>query len=137
MLPAVPSAKIRHEATLASPADSIENKRLLLVEDQAALATSLQALLAYLKLQTRWVVSGEEAIELLKTDSNFDFVLSDVHMPGIVDGVALARWIHAERPGVKVLLMSGYHDVPFEELEIPVLPKPFTLRQLASFLSEN
>ncbi len=45
-------------------------------------------------LATAWTLA------LLAAGTAIDFVLSDIEMPGGVDGVGLARWITAHRPGL-------------------------------------
>lgn len=78
---------------------------------------------------------GTEALEALTSASSpFDVLVSDVHMPGL-DGIALARQAIESKPGLKLLLMSGFA----EELErakalaspnLAVIMKPFTLEQV-------
>jgi CheY-like chemotaxis protein len=67
---------------------------------------------------------GEEALHLSrKFPGTIHGVLSDVKMP-IMDGVELRERILVERPGIAVLLMSGYVDVP-PPSNVPFLAKPF------------
>ena len=54
-------------------------------------------------------------------------LLSDVKMPNL-DGLELRKTILTERPGIKILLMSGYTESPVEN--IPALAKPFELSVL-------
>lgn len=78
---------------------------------------------------------GVEALETLTSGAaTFDVLVSDVHMPGL-DGIALARHAIDAKPGLKLLLMSGFA----EELEraqalkstgLGVIMKPFTLEQI-------
>lgn len=77
---------------------------------------------------------GAEALATLAAQDGFDVLVSDVHMPGL-DGIALARRAIESRPGLKLLLMSGFA----EELEraqalaspnLGVIMKPFTLEQV-------
>ena len=66
---------------------------------------------------------GKEALEMSrKFPGTIHGVLSDVKIPK-VDGLELAATILVERPGIKVLLMSGYVDAPAEN--VPFLQKPF------------
>ena len=131
----------RHEARAAtrSPSpppisDSYKGKRLLLVEDHPNVAKSIMILLRQLSLEVVWSASGDEAAALLRQDSGFDFVLSDIRMPGQLDGVQLARWIGSTYPQLPVVLMSGYSDVAVEGLSVPFLQKPFKPDELKDIL---
>jgi two-component system cell cycle sensor histidine kinase/response regulator CckA len=80
--------------------------------------------------------SGENALEVLQESEDVDVLVTDVVMPGM-DGVTLARLVRADRPRIQVVLMSGYsEDVALGEFSgedgIHFLPKPFSLKQLAS-----
>jgi two-component system cell cycle sensor histidine kinase/response regulator CckA len=67
---------------------------------------------------------GEEALHVSREFSGtIHVVLSDVMMPTI-DGLQLRERILTERPGIKVLLMSGCVDGP-PPSNVPFLAKPF------------
>ena len=72
--------------------------------------------------------SGRAALKLLET-LQVDLLISDQRMPGMT-GVELARHLEAERPGIPILLMSGYAQQALGSggtLEgRPFLPKPFS-----------
>jgi len=51
---------------------------------------------------------GQDALIALESNSNIDLVLSDVVLPGAVDGPTLARLIADRYPNVRVLLISGF-----------------------------
>ena len=53
---------------------------------------------------------ADEAREVLDSGATIDLVFSDVRMPGQMDGIALARWMRQHRPGILVILASGYVD---------------------------
>jgi CheY-like chemotaxis protein len=81
---------------------------ILVVEDEALIRLMLaEALLdeGYRVLEAEHAAA---ALEQLERESAIDLVISDVRMPGEMDGVALARWIRRNRPGLKVVLTSGY-----------------------------
>lgn len=48
-----------------------------------------------------------EAIAILNGGAPVRLIFSDVQMPGELDGFGLARWVHANRPGLPVILASG------------------------------
>jgi PAS domain S-box-containing protein len=113
------------------------HESVLIVEDDEALrdltVDTLEGL-GYRVLEAR---DGEEAQQLLlHGEQQIDLVLSDVGMPRM-DGASLANWVAAERPGVKVLLVSGYAtDQRLNNIDVAAdyrfLPKPFTRKQLAA-----
>jgi CheY-like chemotaxis protein len=79
--------------------------------------------------------NGEEAIRIVEAGRSVQLVLSDVHMPGArIDGLDLARWLHKNRPGLKVILASRVikaleaADAHFHEG--PLLQKPFKPEEL-------
>lgn len=51
--------------------------------------------------------TADEAMELLQTPMLIDLVLTDIEMPGKLDGLGLADYIRRERPTIKVAAMSG------------------------------
>jgi two-component system CheB/CheR fusion protein len=79
--------------------------------------------------------SGPEAIDLLANDDAVQLVLSDIAMPGGMSGYDLAGWVRETKPGIKVLLSSGYDRGGIggreRDSEIVVLSKPYTREQLA------
>jgi CheY-like chemotaxis protein len=78
--------------------------------------------------------SGIEALDRLTFDAVPDLVVTDQLMPGMT-GLELIRRIEADRPGLPVLLVSGYADMaPASAPHVLFLPKPFTERELAKAL---
>jgi CheY-like chemotaxis protein len=76
------------------------------------------------------VADADEALESLRTRA-VDLVVSDVSMPGSVDGWALAGRLAEERPDVGVLLTSGDPAAARATPDGPeLLPKPFTVAAL-------
>jgi CheY-like chemotaxis protein len=62
-------------------------------------------------------------------------MFSDVMMPGGMNGLDLAREARRRRPGMPILLTSGYADAAIRDAEaqgVPLLPKPYHLQTLAA-----
>jgi two-component system cell cycle sensor histidine kinase/response regulator CckA len=77
---------------------------------------------------------GEEALSLSRQfPGPIHALLSDVKMPNL-DGLELRKMILTERPGIKVLLISGYTERPVEN--IPILWKPFVAGVLTKRMRE-
>ncbi|MDD4617389.1 MAG: ATP-binding protein, partial [Alphaproteobacteria bacterium] len=109
---------------------------ILLVEDEDAVRVfSSRALRnkGYHILEAR---SGEEALEVLKTEGDkVDLIVSDVVMPQM-DGPTLYKHVREKLSEVKFIFVSGYTEDRLREQfhsgeTIYFLPKPFTLKQLA------
>jgi signal transduction histidine kinase len=102
-------------------------KCILLVEDVPQLRDILSAQLERAGYRVLGAADGLAALALIEHES-VDLVLSDMVMPQL-GGALLADHIHARHPGVRCLLMTGYHaeDMPSHE---PVLRKPFTTDEL-------
>ncbi|HVH75878.1 MAG TPA: PAS domain-containing protein [Stellaceae bacterium] len=85
--------------------------------------------------------SGEAALELIREGSEkIDLLVTDVVMPRI-DGPGLIREVRELYPGMKVIFISGYAEDSFRQRldadsELHFLPKPFSLKQLASKVKE-
>jgi CheY-like chemotaxis protein len=117
----------------ADPAQSLA----LLVEDDAEVRKVVRRALLDLGFAVLEAENGAEALQMLECAPRIELLLSDVVMPGGVDGREVARQALAH--GVpRVALMSGY--VPGDSGapgEVPMLGKPFTKRQLADFLQRQ
>ena len=86
--------------------------------------------------------NGVEAIEVLnKRDGKVDLVVSDVVMPEM-DGPTLAKRLRESNPSIKIIFVSGYAEEAFRK-NLPegeafhFLPKPFSLKQLATMVKET
>ena len=71
---------------------------------------------------------GEEALQMVRRHAgHIDLVITDVVMARL-GGLELARRVAGERPGLPILLMSGYNteEMPADDPTIGFLQKPFT-----------
>jgi len=81
---------------------------LLVVEDEKLILNSLKTMLTGAGYKVRTASSGDQAWKLLSQNTNVDVVLSDVVMPGKLQGADLARNIQRAKLQLPVILMSGY-----------------------------
>jgi signal transduction histidine kinase/CheY-like chemotaxis protein len=112
---------------------------ILAVEDDSSLLELVVSGLEELGYRVVTATNAAEAMAVLRADMEIDVLFSDVIMPGGMNGAQLAVEARRIRPGLKVLLTSGYtaealvqeHGLP-QDLE--VLDKPYRYEDLASKL---
>ncbi len=116
-----------------------QGQRLLVVEDDDAVRLLVVEELHSLGYATIDAANGRDALGLLE-HAEVDMILSDVVLPGGMNGTELAAGVLALRPGLPVLFMSGYTEnaiIHNGRLDpgVNLLEKPFSRRQLAQAVS--
>lgn len=86
-----------------------ETCRLLIVEDDPALAALLEEYLSESDYQVRVINDGDSAIELLSRE-HFDLVLSDIMLPG-ASGMSILKRAGGDFARTIVVLMTGYSGI--------------------------
>jgi PAS domain S-box-containing protein len=112
---------------------------VLLVEDDPQVGELAQAMLEELGHAVRRADAAAPALEVLRSDARIDLVLTDLIMPGDQSGVELAREAVTLRPGLPVILSSGYTGETLSAAEAapwPLLRKPYGADQLARAIAE-
>jgi PAS domain S-box-containing protein len=107
---------------------------VLLVEDNPEVASASTSLLEQLGYNVRWVSDASAALTEIEKDG-IDAVFSDIVMSGKMDGVHLAKTIRAKRPGMPILLATGY-SASATDVEFPILRKPYQLHELSRELEK-
>ena len=133
------SAPITVESNIvASPHGG--GQRILLVEDDAQVRPAVREVLESLRYDVVAVANALEALEVLDASERFDVVLTDVVLPGGIDGVELVARIRGIDASQPVLFMSGYpdHAASLQQhlgAEDILLAKPFRRSQIAQVLN--
>ena len=115
----------------AMPAGGRE--KILLVEDDADVRMVARDVLEGSGYQIWEASNGLEALNIWKDNApQVDMLLTDIIMPGGLNGRELADRLRKERPRLKVILMSGYSHERLGKTQSPshILTKPFSLEQL-------
>jgi len=111
-----------------APADtaqqSVQDATVLLVEDDEALGDVTHDLLIAQGARVLRARTAEAALRLLDAGARVDVVLSDIVMPGPMDGVALARRLRQQQPALPVVLITGFSPNALVEGEFTQLGKP-------------
>lgn len=120
------------------PIDRRLGKTVLVVEDNNDVADALLPLLEALGCRTTRVDRASAAREWLAAQTALpDLVLTDVLMPGDMDGIALAQFLRKTHPALPVLLMTGYAEQidAITALGFEVLPKPCSADVLSAAIA--
>ena len=139
----LPPASRLAPAGESAPARTVEGRgaeTLLIVEDEPSVRNLVASALRHDGYRLLIASSAEEALAAADAhDGPIDLLLTDAMMPG-KSGVELANLMTARRPGIPVIVMSGYTE---ETLELPgvkepiaLLQKPFTPRELRRRIRE-
>jgi CheY-like chemotaxis protein len=134
--PASPQAKQRtRPATDGLP-------RVLVVDDEAFILELSESALTDL-CEVTTISTADEAQALLETAS-FDLIVSDLRMPGVLDGLGLYRWATASRPDLaNNFVFTTADTVSRQAAEFlmssgrPYLQKPFDVRNYRRFVSDE
>jgi CheY-like chemotaxis protein len=111
-----------------------EHCRVLLVEDDVQVASLTSAMLVELGCEVIPVTTAHAALEELSKSPEIGLVLSDIMMPGGMDGIELVREMRLRNLALPVVLVSGFAAAAAREAEkegITVLAKPYNLHDLA------
>jgi signal transduction histidine kinase len=121
-----PSAPLRMETP--------DTFRVLVVDDDAMVAAGTAAMIEDLGHSVIEVGSAARALEVLKDQPDIDVVITDYAMPGMTGG-DLAAEIDRMRPGLPVIIATGYSEAP-QESALPRLNKPYRQEDLANLLTK-
>lgn len=137
LLPIVGPKEPEEVAKAIPLADSLAGRSVLIVEDNDMVADVVQASVKMLQLESHRVASGKEAQEHLQSGAVYDYLLTDVRMPGDIDGVELAHWARETLGDMSIIIMTGFSELVMDESEFDVLRKPFTQQDLKDVLVRN
>lgn len=115
-------------------------ERILVVEDEKAVRAIVGEQLGSLGYDVRLAKDADQALELLAAH-RFDLVLTDVVMPGRLNGRALAEEIKQVWPDTRIVFMSGYSENALLrdgrlESGVMLLAKPHVKADLAKFIRD-
>jgi CheY-like chemotaxis protein len=128
-----PMAEHLSDGPHAIDSQSTQEMYVLLVEDDAEVAALVEEMLQCLGYKVIHAASAKAALGALANDRRVDLVFSDIMMPGGTNGVELAKEVRRRRPGLPVLLTSGFSEAnrrEADELGIPILRKPYGVEDL-------
>lgn len=114
----------------------MRNPVILLVEDDVLVRFSTAEILRDAGYVVLEAVNASEALALVSSGRPLALVLSDVRMPGEMDGVALSYAVKAQRPDLPIVLASS-HLEPDTPLGANVfLAKPYSAHRLIQLVKD-
>ena len=115
-----------------SETDALKQKHvILLVEDDEVIRELVRDHLCDIGYEVVIAANADEAREIIAARQAIELVLTDINMPGSMDGAELARWLQTYAPTMPVILVSGKASFPHSSsLKRWFLQKPFQLAAL-------
>jgi PAS domain S-box-containing protein len=138
-LPRQPDVAPQQDATSAEQASRGGNETILVVEDNAGLRRIVVRQLGEAGYRVLEAPDADAAMTIIQSPEPIELLLTDVVMPGEMDGRDLARAALLLRPELRVLLTSGFPDVRFAGALAPgsrLLSKPYRRDELRRAVRE-
>jgi CheY-like chemotaxis protein len=111
---------------------------VLVVEDEGLIRMNAMAMVQEAGFEAIAASDADEAIQILESRNDIRAVFTDVHMPGSMDGIRLARLIRNRWPPVALIVTSGQTYMP--ESDLPTggrfLRKPYEQMQVETALRQ-
>jgi CheY-like chemotaxis protein len=114
---------------------------VLVVDDEASVRMLVTEVLEDLGYRTIEAEDGAVALQALQSDARIDLLITDVGLPGSLNGRQVADAARQGRPGITVLFITGYAEsaaLNHGQLEpgMHILTKPFSVPALAGLIKE-
>lgn len=111
-------------------------RRILVVEDEPHLREAVSEALTQEGFHVTQASCGDEAAGLIDHPQQFDVLLTDVNMPGRLDGIGVAARARARNPALPIVVATGrqgaQHRVSALQPRCALVMKPYGLRAILS-----
>jgi PAS domain S-box-containing protein len=114
--------------------EAVRYGTVLLVEDNPEVASASTELLEQLGYHVLWAPDAPSALEEIAKDG-ISLIISDIVMPGPMDGLQLAETIKQSHPELPILLTTGYSREAQDVTTFPILRKPYQIHELSRALA--
>lgn len=89
------------------PTSASDRAVVLIVEDEPLVRMMVIELFEDEGFEVLEAADADQALMIFRQRNDVALLFTDVEMPGSLDGYALARWAHDNRPAVKTMIVSG------------------------------
>ena len=115
--------------------DSVSNAQILVVEDDATIASGLVSALRNERFEVTHVDNGEAALDAVRAATP-NLILCDIMLPGI-DGLQVMRTVKQDFPGVPVIMLTAKSDEIDRVMGLEMgaddyVTKPFSVREVVA-----
>jgi PAS domain S-box-containing protein len=133
------AASERQDFSAAPRADAGET--VLIVDDEPSVRMLVSEVLAELGYRAIEAADGASALPILRSDARIDLLVTDVGLPGGMNGRQLADFGRTARPDLKILFITGYAEKAVMgtsalEQGMAILTKPFAMDGLAKHIKD-
>jgi two-component system, response regulator PdtaR len=105
---------------------------ILIVEDEVLTSEYLEFVLQQAGYEVLTTVSADEAIAVLEHRNDIHLVITDINLPGLMNGLKLAAAVKDRWPPINIIIVTGF-GVPRSE-EMPsgslFVPKPYNAKKM-------
>lgn len=128
-------------ADISSSPRARAGETVLIVDDEPSVRMLVTEVLSELGYRSIEASEGSSALRVLQSDARIDLLITDVGLPGGMNGRQLADFSRVARPALKILFITGYAEkaalggTPIGQ-GMGILTKPFAMESLASRIKE-
>jgi DNA-binding NtrC family response regulator len=122
----------------STPASNRSAPSVLVVDDEPVIRDFVCEILEAEGMTTVPMETADSAAEYLNEHvDKIDILITDIRMPGSMDGAALANLVASKWPQIPIIVMSGYETPATASIRYKVrfLPKPWSIGQLLDSVS--
>ena len=111
---------------------------ILIVEDEVLIRMQLASIVEEAGFTVFEAGTADEAIQIMEVNESINVLMTDISMPGSMDGLKLSHFVKKRWPPIKIVVASGHlkvgrHDLPDQDI---FLEKPYNTPRLRQLLDE-
>jgi CheY-like chemotaxis protein len=113
---------------------------ILVVEDEALIRLGLALEFEAAGYEVLQAGTADQALDFLQSERDISAVVTDLRMPGQIDGLDLVAWLRQHRPATPVIIATGYptdlHKQVKDPTIIAVVSKPYRASDILNLLED-
>jgi two-component system, response regulator PdtaR len=107
-------------------------RAILMVEDEVLASEYLEFVLQRAGYEPIPAASAEEALAVLEHRRDVELVVTDINLPGTMNGLQLAALVRGQWPAINIIVVTGYSSPRSEDIPTGSLfvPKPYSAEKI-------